>query len=68
MRHGKINNEIWYHDEMIEDSAPECDVLKGVSYYKDEFIIDNDDLGYWYVDQDGGQGPFYSLLTEDWVL
>jgi hypothetical protein len=37
-------------------------------YYTTGELEDNfGDLGYFYTDQDGGEGPFFSVVTEDFT-
>jgi len=64
LKHGEIDGEIYFHGELLENHAPE---MLDNRYYTDFTLeVSDDDIGYWYEDQNGGEGPFYSLVTGDY--
>lgn len=59
---------VTFKGEQYEDNAPDMEEYRGRTYYRDDEIFeDNDDIGYYYCDQDGGEGPFWSLTQGGFV-
>jgi hypothetical protein len=59
---------IEFHGEDLIDDAPEYyGEDMGRTYYQGDLEEYNDDIGYFYSDQDGGEGRFYSLVSGDFV-
>jgi hypothetical protein len=67
-KHGEIDGKIYFHGEIVKDTAPETlDKKRGFGelYKESSLEVESDDIGYYYSDQDGGSGAFYSIVTDD---
>ena len=65
--HGKQRGDfIFFHGELCLDHAPDViDEECNPKYKCDELIVDDEDIGYSYADQEGGSDCFYSLVTDE---
>ena len=68
-KHGVIGKKIYFHGKLIMDNAPNSDSPGNKEIYKDSDLeVNNDDIGYYYSDQNGGEsGWFYSLVKDDFI-
>jgi len=63
-KHGQVGKDIYWHGEKLKQTAPGDEENM---YTDDELIVDDDDIGYLYTDQDGGHEKFWSLLEGGFV-